>query len=291
MNILSKKTALTLLILLGTMGTSYPKTTTIIVSFNTLFRPDAQLIREYIQSTLTIRNYLSLLLKGIPSPEETKSLLFTFLATVPTIHTLLPNPTWISDYPSYETAGYKFPPIFCQMIVSKTLQHEEAILKQILSSLHNYASIQSETRKKILKATIETLFQSKLMNKFVNPINPMLHLFQKLKESYRLILIGNIPGYAWQDMLNRPKTQPLLQLFPTTHRYVSGERQLLKTAPEMYRLILDDHGLKPQECLIIDSTALNLEYPLQLEMTTIAFDPNKDTISQFKQNLETILNH
>lgn len=59
----------------------------------------------------------------------------------------------------------------------------------------------------------------------------------------------------------------------------------VKPEPEIYELLMEQYGLKPQECVFIDDNPRNLVYPQKLGWRTIQFTE----ISTVRQRLKEIL--
>lgn len=265
--------------------------TTIVVAFNAVFRPDQSLIAGYIRSKLRFRNYISLIFKGIPKSDVIKKELFDFLHTVPRVPDLPEPHNYDAHYFPYEMEGTAFPPIFRQMFVTQKSEDEQKIVQQIVYHLHNNSGISSQTRRVIMQAIVETIFQTHLMNQFVQPNSFMLALLNNLQQQgYRLILIGNVPGYAWKKLLLEcPQSAPLKSLFDEQHRFISGERILLSTSPELYEIMINQHDLDAAECLVIESTLNNTRCAQRYGMSCITFNEKKDNFQKFKQKVLNIL--
>lgn len=287
-----KAFALTLFCLtLTTQNTFNSPITTIIFSFNTLFRPNAQKIQKFITDKLTLRNYVSLLLKGIPSSEEAKDQVFSTLEQIPQVSHLTNLNQWKTPYPSYETGNRKFPPIFCQLLTSQTQAEEQIIFNKISDYVNNNTKIKSKTRRKIVHAIIETIFQTHNMNQFVEPLYEVIAFARDLKNhGYQIIINGNVPGYAWDKFVSDyPQGQFVKELFPEDDCFISGKNHVLKTSDTMYNLILTTHQLIPEQCLVIDSNEKNLQYPKIIGTKTLAFDTETGNINQFKNLVNRLL--
>lgn len=62
----------------------------------------------------------------------------------------------------------------------------------------------------------------------------------------------------------------------------SFETGYTKPEKEIYHIIMEKYGLKPQECLFIDDNADNLKYPKELGWSTITFH----TFAQVQEELQ-----
>lgn len=109
-----------------------------------------------------------------------------------------------------------------------------------------------------------------LIEKWDDPIVPvegMLELLQALKaKGYRLYLLSNAatrqPIY-WA----RAEASKLMD-----GALISAEVKLLKPDPQIYRTFLHKFALRPEECVFIDDTPINVEGALHENMAGIVFN-------------------
>ena len=266
------------------------KQKTIIIFFNVLFRPDEKEIEKHVRSSLSLLRSIGLLFSGIPKKDEIKHQLFSILHTIPLLTTIVTKPDrWKSDYTPWDI-DYQYPPILNQMITSSSHEEEQKIYDHVVSVIKYYPHL-SKTHKIIITCIADFLFQSRRMNRALQPINDLVHLLQKLqREGHRLILIAGAPGYAW-DAFKRdePQARILHELFPTGYHYVSGKEHLLPTSPQIFEKIMRDHNLNPCDCMVIAHNYHDLAYAQQLGMHTCIFHPTKTRLAPFSSELEKFL--
>lgn len=65
---------------------------------------------------------------------------------------------------------------------------------------------------------------------------------------------------------------------------LSYQDELIKPSPEIYRLLFTRYGLKPQECVFIDDTQVNVDAAIKEGMKGITFH----TLEQTQEELERI---
>ena len=99
------------------------------------------------------------------------------------------------------------------------------------------------------------------------PVEGMLELLQALKaKGYRLYLLSNAatrqPIY-WA----RAEASKLMD-----GALISAEVKLLKPDPQIYRTFLHKFALRPEECVFIDDTPINVEGALYENMAGIVFN-------------------
>lgn len=109
-----------------------------------------------------------------------------------------------------------------------------------------------------------------LIEKWDDPIVPvegMLELLQALKaKGYRLYLLSN--AAARQPIYwARAEASKLMD-----GALISAEVKLLKPDPQIYRAFLHKFALRPEECVFIDDTPINVEGALYENMAGIVFN-------------------
>lgn len=122
-----------------------------------------------------------------------------------------------------------------------------------------------------------------LIEKWDDPIVPvegMLELLQALKaKGYRLYLLSNAttrqPIY-WA----RAEASKLMD-----GALISTEVKLLKPDPRIYRTFLHKFALRPEECVFIDDTPINVEGALYENMAGIVFNMDVPTLAESLRTL------
>ena len=117
-----------------------------------------------------------------------------------------------------------------------------------------------------------------LIEKWDDPIVPvegMLELLQALKaKGYRLYLLSNAatrqPIY-WA----RAEASKLMD-----GALISAEVKLLKPDPQIYRTFLHKFALRPEECVFIDDTPINVEGALYENMAGIVFNMDVPALAE-----------
>ena len=107
------------------------------------------------------------------------------------------------------------------------------------------------------------------------PVEGMLELLQALKaKGYRLYLLSNAatrqPIY-WA----RAEASKLMD-----GALISAEVKLLKPDPQIYRTFLHKFALRPEECVFIDDTPINVEGALYENMAGIVFNMDVAALAQ-----------
>ncbi len=122
-----------------------------------------------------------------------------------------------------------------------------------------------------------------LIEKWDDPIVPvegMLELLQALKaKGYRLYLLSNAttrqPIY-WA----RVEASKLMD-----GALISAEVKLLKPDPQIYRTFLRKFALRPEECVFIDDTPINVEGALYENMAGIVFNMDVPALAESLRTL------
>jgi len=116
-----------------------------------------------------------------------------------------------------------------------------------------------------------------------------LNFIKKLKSDskYKLILLSNTNDMhiSWIKQ-NVPFFNDFKDSFDAF--YLSHEINLTKPDPEIFKFVLKENHLKPNECLFIDDNAHNIESANQLGFYTWHIDPKTEDVSTLferKKNL------
>jgi FMN phosphatase YigB (HAD superfamily) len=269
------------------------KTTSIkavVFTWCSIFEPDENDIERRVKERLGLLRSIGLLFKGIPKKEIIKKELFSLLNEIPVDANPIDPLTWKTDYPSWET-DYQLPPIFEQFLLTSTNEQEQVVYKKVFDFLDNTPNIPSDSRRKILKGVADFIFLNEYMNQSMQPIKPMIQLARKLKdEGYTLILVGNCPGYAWDQFLEHFEVAKIVtELFLPKNIFISGKEKVLKTSQEMIKKVLKNHSFLHQNYLVIECNEHNLKYPKQIGMHTVVFNPQKNNFELFKQQFDAII--
>ena len=112
------------------------------------------------------------------------------------------------------------------------------------------------------------------------PVEGMLELLQALKaKGYRLYLLSNAatrqPIY-WA----RAEASKLMDGV-----LISAEVKLLKPDPQIYRTFLRKFALRPEECVFIDDTPINVEGALYENMAGIVFNMDVPALAESLRTL------
>jgi hypothetical protein len=266
-----------------------PHKKTIIISFNVLFHPNENVIEKHVRESLSIFRAIGLLFTGIPTKEEIKQQLFSSLQEIQLASLTIAPHTWQTNYAPWDT-DYAYPPILNQMITSSTFAHEKAIYTKVTSHIRHHPNM-GTTRKIILKAIADFLFQSKWMNKAMEADPNMVKLLEQLqKDGHKIILLAGVPGHAWDTFLaSAPAAQIIKKFFTPDRCYVSGKKNILHTSSECYAMIIKEHALHPTKCIVIAHNTYDLAYPQEIGMHTLVYQSHNNNLETFYKKLKNAL--
>lgn len=111
------------------------------------------------------------------------------------------------------------------------------------------------------------LYWDRWLDMFSGPIHETVDILMDLKQrGYPVYGLTN-----WNDVKFQVAIQefPFLRLFDG--RIVSGEVNLAKPDPEIYKLLLDTYKLNPRECLFIDDRIENVTAARDLGIEAVQF--------------------
>ncbi len=108
----------------------------------------------------------------------------------------------------------------------------------------------------------------------------MIALIKELKKKYTSALLSNLAV----DMSTRIRDQvPFNELFGVV--VFSHEVGMVKPGPEIYKLILEKLGRKPEECIFIDDSKTNINAAAQLGIDGVHFQNSTQAIEELKKKL------
>ena len=88
----------------------------------------------------------------------------------------------------------------------------------------------------------------------LEPIEKNIEIMKSLKEKYKLYVLSNFHYPAFDYIF---KNWEFFKYFDG--KIVSGHCKLLKPEKEIYKLLCSTYSLKPDECVFIDDTKVNIE--------------------------------
>lgn len=107
------------------------------------------------------------------------------------------------------------------------------------------------------------------------PVDGMLELLQTLKQNgYRLYLLSNAAARQHKYWVRADASK----LMDGT--LISADVKLLKPDPKIYRAFLKKYELKPEECVFIDDTPINVEGALYENMAGVVFNMDIDVLKR-----------
>ena len=137
----------------------------------------------------------------------------------------------------------------------------------------------TETINKEYSITIPLDEMNSIFEEAIVPDDEMMDLVKRLKKKYKLILLSN-NNHPTIKIL-RQKYQQMLALFEKV--YLSAELKIRKPDKKLFDYVINDLGLKPEECLFIDDKEKNIKGSEAAGMKGILFE----NISQFRKELSS----
>ena len=123
------------------------------------------------------------------------------------------------------------------------------------------------------------MYYGKWENMLKGEINESVEILKKLKEmKFNLIALTNWSAETFPVALKR---FDFLKLFSGI--VVSGEIQMLKPFPEIYKYTLQKYNLNPRECIFIDDRPVNVMGGEKCGIDGIIFDTPKKLINSLKK--------
>ena len=149
------------------------------------------------------------------------------------------------------------------------MQHE----KGLISSAEFRENIRGLLTKKVTDEQIDAAWNSFL----VDIPTHKLDLLLKLREKYVVYLLSNTNEIHWKwtcKNLFPYRTFKVEDYFEKT--YLSFEMKMAKPEPEIFKAILDDAGIEPEETLFIDDSEINCKAAQNLGISTYTAKAGED---------------
>jgi len=106
----------------------------------------------------------------------------------------------------------------------------------------------------------------------------MVNFIKKVKKSYPVYLLSNALSIFLREILDK---NDLWCLFDEV--FISAEMHLAKPDPEFFRVCLERIGAKPDEAVMTDDNAKNLEGAREVGIDTILFKDNESFQKEFRK--------
>ena len=109
----------------------------------------------------------------------------------------------------------------------------------------------------------------------------LIEYIKELKSEYKIGLLSNVDEMTIERLFG----DSTVDLFD--EMVLSSSVGLIKPQPEIYQLMCDKLGLKPEECIMIDDLKTNCEGAKSVGMLAICHESNQATKQQINEMLES----
>ncbi len=140
-----------------------------------------------------------------------------------------------------------------------------------------------EIKSKVFREEVSKIFGFNLSKKCFNkcwnamirdmPTNRILMLL-KLREKYNIFLLSNTNTIHYNYFTKQDYWES--KIFKKL--YFSHEVGMRKPEPEIFKLVLNENKLKPEETLFLDDTKANIEAAQKLGINSVLIDRETETI-------------
>lgn len=112
-----------------------------------------------------------------------------------------------------------------------------------------------------------------------------LELIKQLGEKYRVFLLSNIYDSAWQHTVREMKRQGYEVSDCFEKAFLSCEMMLAKPDPAIFKQVVKETGIVPEETVFVDDTRSNVLAANELGFNSYVVEMNKleDTICRLKE--------
>ena len=267
----------------------------ILIDISTLYQPNIDKAEQHILSSLGYSSHITYGIKLLDKlfnqiqlrKEEAKKKLFLFLESLDLSSIKLPT-----SKHTVMTPERMLPAVFSTFFLLQTKEEENILrtfIKEKLEKIDDEDSI-----KKALNASIELMFNADAIHDIMELNITLYNRAKKLQQAdHQLILIGNIPSYAYENFIKKNKEKKIISLFKQEHIFISGNVQMLTSQKKFYTNIFEKLNIKPNKCIVINEKTENMQKAYCLGATIIKFKhyalDKKDAYEKFNTKLETAL--
>jgi putative hydrolase of the HAD superfamily len=142
-------------------------------------------------------------------------------------------------------------------------QHWEAVMKRLKRPVEEMASIRDE------------FFAGDIVDRDI------LNFLRSLRGTHKTGLISN----NWSDLRDYLVREKMIEAFD--HIIISAEVGVAKPEPGIFRIALEQAGVKPEEAVFVDDFYVNIEGSEKVGMKGIHFKDAQTAMQQLKQLLST----
>lgn len=164
------------------------------------------------------------------------------------------------------------------------IQQLHGIFLQQEKGLITSAEFRNEMRKMIGKQISDQQIDEAWNSFLVDIPDYKLDLLLKLRTKYVVYLLSNTNEIHWQWACKNAfpyRTFKVEDFFEKT--YLSFEMHMIKPEPEIFKAVIEDAGIEPQETLFIDDSEINCKAAQKLGISTYTPKAGEDWSPLFKK--------
>lgn len=209
------------------------------------------------------------------SPIEIKDQVFKILNQIK-------KPTNRPHHPTYNEQ--QLPELICNWLEgSKDSQQISKEVNQFIDDPKNSKFFSSDRHKRIIKNSIEAMFNSKELAKNMKPIKSNIKLLEKCaKKNHKLFILSNFDTKTFNCLKKSRRFKKVFQYFKPENIVISSDIGLLKPDPKIYDHIIKKYNLDPKECTFIDDQKDNLKAAEKAGIKTIFYKGTKQLEKELK---------
>lgn len=164
------------------------------------------------------------------------------------------------------------------------IQQLHGIFLQQEKGLITSAEFRNEMRKMIGKEISDQQIDEAWNSFLIDIPDYKLDLLLKLRTKYVVYLLSNTNEIHWQWACKNAfpyRTFKVEDFFEKT--YLSFEMHMIKPEPEIFKAVIEDAGIEPQETLFIDDSEINCKAAQKLGISTYTPKAGEDWSPLFKK--------
>lgn len=147
----------------------------------------------------------------------------------------------------------------------------ECVLQKAKAHISDYKDFLSAQHKKLTLRTLEWLFTPRTFALSMRPIKKAVRILKACAQNpnNQLYILSNWDPESFEIMYKRKSNNVIFKHFERQNIYVSGFIGDIKPNASIFKYMLDDAGLKPEDCIFIDDQLENIESARKLGITAL----------------------
>lgn len=203
--------------------------------------------------------------------ENPKDALFTLMKSLPHEHD-----DSYTQCVTYDPNGNTLPRIMADWMAGRPGFSSNDIIPYLHTTI-DHAATYTHLKKKILKQTVNIVFDAQTRYDITTILPAGKNLFDTLSQQHPDCTIGILSNYdhaCFAHIMHKPEIQEIFKRIPQERIFISADMHHIKPDPHIYLQACNACDVNPWECLFIDDQETNVVAAREAGMHAVLFDLN-----------------